>query len=207
MIRRFYSRVTAGRHRLAVIAVGLAFGCLVACGSRATPTSAEPQASTSVQALLDQAQEAERARDYHRARALYQRAIDEAPDAGSSALANREMASALIFWGEYEGGEALLRQSLAHDASQARVWHDLALVQARGDRPKEALASLEKALTLAPDEPRVVVAYAALLVKETRFADAIAQYEHLLQLEIPPRIETATRKALVMLRSEIERNR
>ncbi len=156
-----------------------------------------------VRALLLQAEQAERARDYHTARARYQEAIAIAPDQPSAALANREMASALLFWGEYEGAEKRLLQSLVHDGTQVRVWHDLAIVQVQLKKHDAALASLEKGLKLAPREPRIHVAYAALLVKEKRYVDAIAQYEHLLTLPIPPRVEQATHKALQILAAEV----
>lgn len=201
---RFYSRVSGLRHRLAGIAPPLLVMLALACGSSA-PAARDPVATDSIQALLQQAEDAERARDYHRARALYQRAIDESPDAASAALANRDMASALIFWGEYEGGRDRLVQSLEHDNSQARVWHDLGMVQDHLEQPEEALVSLAKAVELAPKEPRARIAYAALLVKQAQYAAAILEYESLLELSIPPRIEAAAHKALDMLRAEIKR--
>jgi len=154
--------------------------------------------------LLDEAEVAERARDYNKAREKYLQAISEAPDAQSAAIANREMASALVFWGEYEGAEARMKASLEHDSSQARVWHDLGLVQEHQGKPHLALESLEKAVLLAPKEPRARVAYAALLVKQSQFSAAIVQYEELLKLPIPERIESATHKALQLLRREVK---
>lgn len=174
----------------------------MACGSPRTELKS-PGPHVSVQTLLKAAEDAERKRDYNLARQLYQQAIDDAPDAQSAAIANREMASALVFWGEYEGAEARLRASLAHDETQARVWHDLGLVQDHQDKPTDALTSLEIAVSLAPKAPRVRIAYAALLVKQARFSDAIIQYEALLKLPIPPRIESAAHKALLLLEHEV----
>ncbi len=198
---RFYSRVTARRHRSAGFAVVIAASLLAACGSSAkTPTS--PAAHARVQTLLKAAEDAEQRRDYNVARELYLQAIAEASDSRSAAIANREMASALLFWGEYEGAEARLRTSLKHDASQARVWHDLGLVQEHQGNAGEALISLERAVALAPNEPRARIAYAALLVKQSQFSEAILQYKALLKMPIPERIEVAIHKALRMLENE-----
>jgi len=204
MVRTVYSSYGRWRYHQVGIASVLLMSLATACGGPPKSPNA-PKASPSVLALLDQAQEAERARDYATARAFYQQAIDEAPNAHSAALATREMASALVFWGEYAAAETYLETSLSHDAGQARVWHDLALVQQHNKKPERALVSLERALVLAPKEPRVRVAYAALLVTQKRYADAIVQYEFLLTLHIPPRIENATHKALQMLRNELAR--
>lgn len=198
---RFYSRLAARRHKSAGFAVVIAASLLAACGSPAkTPTSAAPHAR--VQTLLAAAEDAEQRRDYNAARELYLQAIAEAPDARSAAIANREMASALLFWGEYEGAEARLQASLEHDKSQARVWHDLGLVQEHQGKASDALTSLERAVALAPKEPRARIAYAALLVKQGQFAKAIVEYKALLKLPIPERIEAAIHKALRMLESE-----
>tara|TARA_R110002096_G_scaffold44526_6_gene120153 strand:+ start:53305 stop:53775 length:471 start_codon:yes stop_codon:yes gene_type:complete len=151
---------------------------------------------------LKAAEDAEQRRDYNVARELYLQAIAEASDSRSAAIANREMASALLFWGEYEGAEARLRTSLKHDASQARVWHDLGLVQEHQGNAGEALISLERAVALAPNEPRARIAYAALLVKQSQFSEAILQYKALLKMPIPERIEVAIHKALRMLENE-----
>ncbi|MCP4444134.1 MAG: hypothetical protein GY811_02150 [Myxococcales bacterium] len=63
------------------------------------------------------------------------------------------------------------------------------MVQEHQGRPELAPASLKKAVALAPKEPRARVAYAALLTKRSLFQEAIAQYEALLCLRPPPRIE------------------
>ncbi len=202
---RFYSRVPGRRHRLAVIAIAAVAGTSIACAAPKT-TSNEPVPAESVQSLLDQAHNAERERQYHEARALYLRAIEQAPDRTSAAIANREMASALVFWGEYEGARVRLLASLEHDDQQARVWHDLGMVQEHlGDR-EAAVASLRKATDLAPSEPRSRISYAALLVKQEQFAEALTQYEALLKLPVPDRIEAATREAIRLLKSELARS-
>ena len=195
-MRQFYSPVVGPRHLLVIVLV-----VTIGCGG--APVSTAPLVAKPVLALLQQAEKAERARDYHTARERYQKAIAVAPDPTSAALANRKMASALLFWGEYEGAERRLMQSLVHDGTQVRVWHDLAIVQVQLKKHDAALASLVKAVELAPGEPRIRVAYAALLVKERRYRDAITQYKHLLTLSIPPTIEQATHKALRMLAAEV----
>ncbi len=200
---RFYSRLAVRRHQSVGFALCIAACFAMACGSPARePAVVKP--ATNVQSLLNAAQNAERKRDYNTARELYLQAIREAPDRQSAAIANREMASALVFWGEYESAEKRLLASLEQDGKQARVWHDLGLVQDHQDKSASALVSLHKAVALAPKEPRVRIAYAALLVKQSRFSDAIVQYEALLKLPIPVRIEAATHKALQMLKREVK---
>jgi Flp pilus assembly protein TadD len=155
--------------------------------------------------LNEQAEAAERKRDHHAARAFYQRAVDTAPNPASAAFATREMASALIFWGEDEGAVVLLARSLEHDPTQVPVWHDLGVMQARLGKSQEARQALERAVELAPKEPRSRMALAALLVNLSEFELARSHYKVLLTLKIPPRIEKAIHKALDILQSEIDR--
>ncbi|MCP4444135.1 MAG: hypothetical protein GY811_02155 [Myxococcales bacterium] len=102
MISRFYSRLSARRHRERAIALPLLFALGSSCG-KPPAGSQEPAPLASVQSLIERAEDAWRERQYEEARALIG-AAGGAPDATSAALANREFASALIFWGEYEGG-------------------------------------------------------------------------------------------------------
>lgn len=192
----FYARI-AGWSTRALLCV-LVSGCL--SGSQGSATTIHP---TTLQ-LHEQAEAAERKRDHTAARSFYQRAIDTAPDSASAAFANREMASALVFWGEDEGAVLLLDKSLEHDPLQVPVWHNLGIIQAKLGEPQKARTALERAVTLAPKEPRSRMALAALLVNLSEFSLAQSHYKTLLTLEIPPKIERAIHKALEILQAEIK---
>ncbi len=175
---------------------------VVGCGPRPKPRSARPSPQT--QALVDKAHSVERTRDYHRARRLYKEAIATAEDADSAAFANREMAAALLFWGEYDGAMDLLLESLKHDPAQAPVWHDLGILRSRAGRPQAAHTALAEAVRLAPQSPRSRVALAALLVQQKRYSEALAHYKRLLTLKLPSTTKQAVQKAIVLLNAQIK---
>ena len=160
-----------------------------------------------IQEINALAQAAERERDYHAARAYYQQAVDQAPDPASAAYATRKMASALAFWGELDGAVRLLHQSLEHNPRQVPVWHDLGVLQTKLGQADAARRALERAVELAPREPRSRIALAALLVRQSEFSLAQSHYQVLLTLNISPQIEKATHEALRLLQREIERQR
>src|SRR5690606_26255862 len=133
-----------------------------ACGG--APPAAEPGPAPATAALLERARAEEGARRYDRARALYEQAAREAPDRASAALAWRELASALLFWGELEDGEQALERVVRLDPREVSAWHDLGVVrERRGDRAG-AEHALRRAISLAPGDVRPRVALAALLV-------------------------------------------
>lgn len=156
-------------------------------------------------AEINKAHEQERRRQYHLARAHYQRALTLAEDPKSLAFAHREFASALLFWGEYAAARGQLIKSLKADETQIQAWHDLGILQARSGEKETARASFERALALDPSEPRTHIAIAALLVGMNEFREAEAHYQVLLTLDVPPKITKASRRAIVMLRAEMAR--
>ena len=176
-----------------------------ACGGgRAeAPERREPAAST--RAILVQAREAERARRYDQARELYLRAAREAPDLASQAVAWRELGSALIFWGELDEAARALSRVVALQPNEVSAWHDLGIVRARLGDPAGGERAFRRAISLAPDEPRPRVALAALMVRQRRWDDALAEYRALQRLELPDSIRRAVERAIRLLESERRR--
>ena len=187
--------------------LALAVSALLSCGghSRASTgakaLSIEPEVR---QALLD-AEHAESKRAHLEAEKHYERALSVARNAESKALAHREYGSTLVFWGEEERALVQFRASLEADPNQARVWHDSGVLLSRSGRQEGAQRALSKAVELAPADPRPRIALAALLVNMGAYRDALSQYRAILRLDIPPKIETAARKAIEILRIEIEK--
>ena len=190
------------RAYLAIAAVALTV-LAGACGGARAEERQEPAAST--RALLTRAREAERARRYDRARELYLRATREAPDRHSQALAWRELGSALIFWGELDEASRALGRVVAIDPGAVSAWHDLGIVRAKLDDPAGAERAFRRAIALAPEEPRPRVALAALLVRQRRWNDALAEYRVLARLELPEAMRKAVARAIQLL--EVERRR
>ena len=175
-----------------------------ACGGgarAAAPAPAPPTTSAPTQALLDRAHQAERARRYDQARALYQRAVEAAPDRASKVAALGELASALLFWGELDHGAAVLEREVALAPGQVSAWHDLGVVRARLGDVAGAERALDRAIALAPDEPRPRVALAALLVNQHRWDQALVQYRALEHLALPERTRRAVVRAIQLIES------
>jgi len=178
-----------------------------ACGRSAPPAAVEPRAGAATERLLAAARAEERARRYDRARALYRQAAREAPDRVSAARAWRELARALLFWGQLTDGEAALRRTVELAPGDVGAWHDLGVVLSqRGDRAG-AERALRRAISLAPDEPRPRVALGALLVRERRWRDALVEYRALGRLALPERTRTAVARAIELLEAEAARER
>ena len=178
-----------------------------ACRHGDAPPAREPEPAATTEALLVRARAEERARRYDRARELYQQAVDTAPDAHSKAHAWRQLASALLFWGEIEEGARALERVVELRPDAVSAWHDLGVVRgSRGDLAGAEVA-LRRAIALAPDEPRPRVALAATLVKQRRWRDAIGEYEALERLELPEATRRAVARALEICRAEEARGR
>ena len=168
---------------------------LVACSR--TPPAREP--APTVRSEIDRAEEAERARKHDVARVHYERAIALAKDPASAAFARREFAETLATWGEVPAAISQLEVSVQLIADDARAWHDLGILRHnQGDMPG-AITALERARTLAPEDFRPRVALAALRWKTGDRAGARAEYQHLLELELPERLRAKVKWALEQL--------
>lgn len=182
---------------IALLALALFAG---ACGGGAAP--ARPRPAPATRARLAEAHAAERARRYDRARELYLRAAREAPDRASRALAWRELGSALIFWGELAEAEGALARVVALAPREVSAWHDLGIVRARLGDAAGGERAFRRAIALAPEEPRPRVALAALLVRQRRWDDALAEYRALERLELPDATRRAVGRAIELLEAE-----
>jgi Flp pilus assembly protein TadD len=182
----------------AVLALALAAG---ACARRtAPPARAVPAART--EALLAEARAAEGERRYDLARERYRRAAREAPDRPSAAHAWRELASALLFWGEIAEAEAALERVVALAPEEVSAWHDLGIVRQKRGHSAGAERALRRAVALAPAEPRPRIALGALLVAARRYDRALVEYRALERLQLPDRIRRAVARAIALLESE-----
>jgi tetratricopeptide (TPR) repeat protein len=173
--------------------IALALALHVGCGRP------QPAASPATRHAITEAEAALAARDYDAARAAYDRAIAQAPDDASRALARRERADARLFLGDLTGGAADLEALVALRPADAAAWHDLGVVRANaGDRPGAA-AALTRAKALASDDPRPRLALAALRWADGDRAGARAEYQALLHLELPPRVRAKVEWAITEL--------
>ena len=164
------------------------------CTACAHPAPTGPAAAT--RAAVERAEDAELHRDHASARARYQDAIAQAPDAPSQVFARREFASTLEAWGEVPGAIAQLEAIVAIDPKNAPSWHDLGILRhAQGD-DAGAAAALRTAESLAPTDPRPRIALAALLWQRGDRAGAAAEYRILLGLDLPDRVRTKVEWAL-----------
>jgi Flp pilus assembly protein TadD len=96
-----------------------------------------------------------------------------------------------------------LLQSAENGPEQVSVWNDLGVVYSRLKQPAKARAALERAVKLAPREPKARLALAAELVRHKEYRLAQQHYNVLLTLDIPPKIENATHRAIALLEKEI----
>jgi Flp pilus assembly protein TadD len=189
--------------RVAGLVVGLALGLAVtllgACGG--APASREPASpAPTTQALITQAEAAEKARRYDVADALYVRARSEAPDAPSHAMAALAHGRALIFWGEYERAATALQEATQHGPADAGAWHDLGMVRHQLGDLAGAEVAFRHAIDASPRDGRPRLALAALLWKQRRHHDALREYESLAELDLPERVHDRVLWAMDTLR-------
>ncbi len=170
-----------------------------ACGGGRAGVGAGVAPAPATERLLAQARVEERARRYDRARALYERAAQEAPDPGSAARALRELARALLFWGEADEGETALARAVALAPDDVAAWHDLGIVRGRRGDLAGAERALRRAVALAPRDPRPRVALGAVLVNQRRWRDALVEYRALQRLELPERTRRAVARAIALI--------
>jgi Flp pilus assembly protein TadD len=174
-----------------------------ACGGSAPRPAAVAPATTQA---IARAEASERARNYDEARARYQAAERDAPDDTSRAFAARKRASALMFWGEYEAAATALETVVALAPADASAWHDLGILRHRAGDAAGAERALREAVAHAPKDARPRIALAAVLVNQHRYGDALAEYEHILDLDIPERTRDAVHEGIALLRAEMARD-
>lgn len=155
-------------------------------------------------AWVQRAEEYQRQRRYDLARAAYQRAKREAPDAVSRAHASWQLGLALEFWGEYANARRELRDATALRPEYAPAWHDLGMVCIKLHDYGGAERALRRAVQLRPRDPRPRIALAEMYWQmQRRYADALAEYRKLLSLELPKRVRKAVRWAVCELERQL----
>ncbi|HUH04532.1 MAG TPA: tetratricopeptide repeat protein [Kofleriaceae bacterium] len=198
-----YARPRRGSN-LEVLAIWAALA-LSGCGPKPAPR--EPTIAPVTLGWIARAEEQEKVRQYNQARLLYLRAKRESPDDPSRAHAAAAYGSALIFWGELPAARRELVEAVRLQPNRPGTWHDLGHVEHQLGDVAAAERALRQSIRIAPRDPRSRVSLAALLVRARRFAEAIGQYEQLLELELPDRVRKAIEQTLPRLRAMGERER
>jgi Flp pilus assembly protein TadD len=174
----------------------LAIVVLAACGGRAKP-------STAVRAEVDQAETAEKARKHDDARKHYQAAIAAAKDPASIAFARREFADTLISWGEYPEATAQLEGVTTAQPGDASAWHDLGMLYFNQGDVTRAIASLEKARSIAPEDERPRKVLAVIRWKRGDLEGARREYQGMLELQLSEKTRSSVEWAIQELTKQI----
>lgn len=188
-----------GRLGGALLAGALALAA--ACGGPSRPPRPPPVAA-STRAWVEQAEEQQQLRQYHRARLLYLRAKREAPDDSSRGWAAMEYGRALLFWGEDQAARRELEQAVALRPGDESGWHDLGMAAHRLRDPAAAERAFRRSIAIKPDDPRSHLALASLLVTLGRLDDAIAELEAVRRLPIDADLRTKVDEGIAVLRKE-----
>ncbi len=184
------------------MATAIALTVAGACSSPAR-TPRAPRIAASTRQTIENAQEYERARRYDLARAAYARAVAEAPDRTSGGWAARQMARALVFWGEYVDAEKALERTVELVPGEFTAWHDLGMVREELRKLPQAEAAFRRSIALRPRLAPSRIALAALLVNQRRWQEALVEYDHLLALDLPERLVSRIEQARKMIRAEM----
>jgi tetratricopeptide (TPR) repeat protein len=182
---------------------------LLACGGRQTPA---PQTNRTV-IELNAAEDAERHRQHDVARTHYEAAVASAQDPKSAGIAHREFAETLATWGEIEDARTHLEAAVVVTPQDPIAWQMLGILRAKlGDVPG-GFTALEKSKALAPRAwiPRRDLAALHWKLGEGRDklpdpaqaekqrAAALAEYEGMLDLELPARVREKVKWAIDLL--------
>ena len=170
---------------------------LAACAGRAKPS--EP-----VRTEVARAETAEKARKHDEARRHYQTAIASAKDPASVAFARREFADTLISWGEYPEATVQLEGVTRATPDDPSAWHDLGMLYFnRGDAAR-AIAALEKARALAPEDERPRKTLAVIRWKRGDYEGARDEYRALRELQLADKTRASVDWAIAELTRRIE---
>ena len=190
--------------------------CVVACLLASCASSQHPaEPRPDVRAEVRDAETAEKARRHDVARTKYERAVADARDAKdpeSAGYARGRYGETLATWGEYKAAIAQLEASVTAYPSDPAPWHDLGVVREHeGDSPG-AIIAFEHAVALAKSDWRPRLAIAALRWKLaghcfdapghdcSREVEATkAEYQAMLELDLPDRLRTKVSWALDQL--------
>jgi Tfp pilus assembly protein PilF len=168
---------------------------VVACSHPPAPVAP----STTVRDEIALAEDAERARRHDLAREHYEKAVAGARDPRSVDLARAKFGETLATWGEYAEAMAQLEQAVAAVPDDAEAWHNLGILREHEGNPTGAIAALERARDLLPQDIRPRIALAAARWKHGDLTGAAAEYHELLRLDLPERLRKKVLWALDQL--------
>ena len=186
---------------------------LVLIAACARPPPASPKPADPVRAEIELAEAAEKQRQHLVAREHYEKAVAAARDPASLAFARREFGETLATWGENAEARVQLEASVAAVPTDPIAWQMLGILRHKlGDIPG-AFAALEKSKALAPRAwiPRRDLAVLHWSLGEGRTADpdpatatqhraaALAEYQAMLDLDLPPRLREKVEWAIDVL--------
>lgn len=117
---------------------------------------------------------------WERARTHYEAGLAEAPE---EARLLDGLGMVHVAEGDYQGGLALFRRAAAADDSLAGPLRNIGLVNLRFGRTAEAIAALERARDLDPEDGRTWDLLARALAQSGRSDRAVAAYQRALRLE------------------------
>jgi Flp pilus assembly protein TadD len=157
--------------------------------------------SAVVRTDVERAEDAERKRQHDVARGEYEHAIADAHDPASEHFARREYAETLESWGEVPAAIAQLERIVATRPDDAASWHDLGILYHHSGNDTRARPALERAKELAPRDPRPRIALGALLLCRGDLEAARAEYQGLLELDIPDGLREKVRWVLEHLQA------
>jgi tetratricopeptide (TPR) repeat protein len=131
-------------------------------------------------ALFEQAQAAEEARDVEAAERLYRRVMKLDPGDPTAAF---NLGNLLRGAGRKAEAEAAYRSAVKADPGFAEAWYNLADLLDDHGRAAEAIACLERALAAEPAHPDAIFNLALLLQRAERLSDASAYWRRYLALD------------------------
>lgn len=152
-----------------------------------------------VRADVERAEQAELARKHQVARSEYERAIADANDPKSEQFARREYADTLASWGELAEMQRQLERVVSIAPDDAGAWHDLGMLYHHAGDDPHALAALERAKQLAPEDFRPRRELAKLRWALHDFDGATAEFRAMLTLQLTERERAAVQWALDQL--------
>lgn len=170
--------------------------CLALCACARRPAVTGP--SNAVKLEVERAERAEEARQHDVARKHYELAIANAKDPQSVGFARREFAETLATWGEVDAARGQLEKAVSATPDDPIAWQMLGIVRA-SDAVRDipgAFAALEKSKQLAPRAwiPRRDLA--VLHWKLGHRAEALAEYQAMLELDLPARLREKVKWAI-----------
>jgi Tfp pilus assembly protein PilF len=177
------------------------FAVVVAAACSHPPPPVSP--SPTVQGEIALAEDAERARRHDVAREHYEKAIAGARDPQSADVARAKFGETLATWGEYAEAMAQLEQAVAAVPTDAEAWHNLGILREHEGNAQGAIAALERARDLLPQDIRPRVALAAARWKHGDLDGATREYRELLRLDLPEGL----RKKVLWALDQLERSK